>query len=185
MVRASSRHTKAAGSIPSQGTYRTQPMNAAVSRTNRCLPLSLSNQHIKNKIKWLCSPLWTSPPISLHFNHYASATQTLLFLNLLLPTPPPKTLYLRTCDGTVLPPGREGASFGALLRCHFFKGTSRNAQRCPRLTAGHICVLCTTLSPPEMIYPVGLLALFSLWHRGRQTLGHGPRLAHHRFLYGL
>ena len=80
---------------------------------------------------------------------------------------------------------REGASFGALLRCHFFKGTSRNAQRRPRLTAGHICVLCTTLSPPEMIYPVGLLALFSLWHRGQQTLGHGPRLAHHRFLYGL
>ena len=151
------------------------------------LSLFLSqNQHIKNKIKWLCSHLWTSPPISLHFNHYASATQTLLFLNLLLSPPPlqrlcisgpvPELFYLR---------GREGAPFCALLRCHFFKGASRKAQWRPVSLPATFIVSAQPFSPPEMIYPVGLLAFFSLWHRGRQTLGHGPRLAHHRFLYGL
>ena len=51
LVRASSRYAKAAGSIPSQGTYKNQPMNAEISRTtNQCFYLYpfISLKSIKN-----------------------------------------------------------------------------------------------------------------------------------------
>ena len=42
LVRASSQYTKVAGSIPGQGTRKTQPMNASVhGAANRSISLSL------------------------------------------------------------------------------------------------------------------------------------------------
>ena len=52
LVRASSRYTKVAGSIPGQSTYKKQPMNAYVEQqVNVSLSLSLNINNKINKIK--------------------------------------------------------------------------------------------------------------------------------------
>ena len=48
LVRVSSWYIKVMGLIPSQGTYKNQPMNASISgTTTRCLPSCLSNHFLK------------------------------------------------------------------------------------------------------------------------------------------
>ena len=52
LVRASLQYAKVVGSIPGQGTYKKQAMNAKISgTTNRCFSLKKSIQNKKSK--WL------------------------------------------------------------------------------------------------------------------------------------